>query len=59
LPVNNRLHIKIYDVTGKFVKEVKSLRVNELRVPLDGIKNGIYFIQIDDDMLKEKLVITK
>jgi len=59
LSVNDRLHVKIYDVTGKFVKEVKSLRVNELRVPLDGIKNGIYFIQIDDDMLKEKLVITK
>ncbi len=56
---NDRLQIKMYDITGKVVKELKSLWVSKLQVPLDGVKNGIYFIRIGNEMLKEKLVITK
>jgi hypothetical protein len=51
--------IKIYDVTGKLVKVEKSKGLKETRIPLDGIKNGIYFIKVGSELAKEKLVITR
>ena len=48
--------IKIYDVTGKAVKEVSS-NIKETRISLDGIKNGIYFAQVDN--LIAKFIVTK
>jgi DNA-binding beta-propeller fold protein YncE len=54
----DREQIKIYDVTGKLVKEVKS-KLHETRISLDGIKNGIYFIKVGDEIVKEKLVVTR
>ncbi|MBS4015885.1 MAG: SBBP repeat-containing protein [Candidatus Latescibacteria bacterium] len=52
-------YIKIFDITGKTVKELRSSGRNDLRVSLEGIKNGIYFIQVDSEIVQEKLVITK
>jgi len=58
----DRSEIKIYDVMGK---EIRCLRFDvasapsTLRVTLDGIKNGIYFVKVGDEMVKEKLVVTK
>jgi hypothetical protein len=55
----DREQIKIYDVTGKVVKELESSGNRELRVSLDGIKNGVYFVQVGNEMAKEKLVVTR
>ncbi|MBS4015831.1 MAG: SBBP repeat-containing protein [Candidatus Latescibacteria bacterium] len=55
----DRSEVKIFDVTGKAVKELESFRVGELRVSLDGIKNGIYFVKVNDVMVREKLVVTR
>jgi hypothetical protein len=46
-------------VTGKLVKVEKSKGLKETRIPLDGIKNGIYFIKVGSELAKEKLVITR
>jgi uncharacterized delta-60 repeat protein len=51
--------IKIFDVTGKVVKELESSGNRELRVSLDGIKNGVYFVQLGNQLICRKLVITK
>jgi YVTN family beta-propeller protein len=51
--------IKIFDISGKVVKKLKSLGVGELRVPLKDIKAGIYFVQVDNVSGIKKLVITK
>jgi uncharacterized delta-60 repeat protein len=59
LPLSaDRSTIRIYDVTGKIVKS-EELKGKNNRVSLDGIKNGIYFIKVGDEMVKEKLVVTK
>jgi len=60
LPLSaDRSEIKIFDVTGNIVKELESFGVRELRVSLDGIKNGVYFVKAGNEIIKEKLVITK
>jgi hypothetical protein len=56
--------VKMFDVTGKVVREIDSPsahndKVAELRISLDGIKNGVYFIQAGDEIINKKLVITK
>ena len=63
-PLNAKLlncaTIKLFDVSGKVVKIVDVASApSTLRVPLDGIKNGIYFVKINDEMVKEKLVVTR
>jgi hypothetical protein len=55
----DRSQIKIFDVTGKMVKEFKSSGVGELRVPLKGINPGIYFLQLNNKPILKKLAITK
>lgn len=54
----NSSEIKIFDVVGKIVKEVRSKK-QEIRISLDGIKNGVYFVKIDDNAELSKIVITK
>ncbi len=51
--------IRMYDVTGKLIKveECKGEKVQ--RISLDGIKNGIYFVKVGNEIVKEKLVVTK
>ena len=53
--------IKIFDVSGKLVKEILRSAQNDnmVRVSLDGIKNGIYFVKAGNEMIREKLVIAK
>jgi len=54
--------LHIFDVTGKVVKEFRSdvaSAPSTLRVTLDGIMNGIYFIKVGNEMVKEKLVVTR
>jgi hypothetical protein len=50
--------LRIYDVSGKIVKEVR-VNKHETRVTLDGIKNGVYFVRVGNEMVTKKLVITK
>lgn len=47
LPVRN---IKIFDITGKLVrsKELEVKNSQECRIDFYGIKNGVYFIKVDD-----------
>lgn len=56
---NDRTEIKIFDVTGIQIKEFESFRVQELRVPINGIRHGIYFVQVNNEMIKEKLIVPK
>jgi hypothetical protein len=55
----NRQEIKIYDVTGKVVNELMGSGVGELKVPLDGIKNGVYFVKVGNKLLSEKIIVSK
>jgi len=62
--------LKIFDVTGKVVKEVR-IKKQETRISLDGIKNGVYFVKVTTPLslraegvaipktIINKLVITK
>jgi hypothetical protein len=54
----DRSEIKIFDVNGKIVKS-EELKGKNNRVSLNGIKNGVYFVKVGNEMLKEKLVVTK
>ena len=53
--------VKIFDISGKEVREILNQVQNDkmVKVSLDGIKNGIYFVKVNDEMVKEKLVVTK
>jgi uncharacterized delta-60 repeat protein len=53
--------IKIFNVTGKLVGNCHAYARNDntVRISLNGIKNGIYFVQVNDEIIKEKLVVTK
>jgi hypothetical protein len=57
----DRSEIKIFDVNGNIVKSdaLKSSNGQEIRISLDGIKNGVYFVKVGDEIVKEKLVVTK
>jgi hypothetical protein len=62
LPLSaDRSLIKIFDVSGKVVKEIlrSAQNDNAIRVPLNGIKNGVYFVKVGDEIVKEKLVVTR
>jgi photosystem II stability/assembly factor-like uncharacterized protein len=50
--------IKIFDVTGKLVKS-EELKGKSNRIPLKGIKSGVYFVKIGNQLVKEKIVVTK
>ncbi|MCX7785329.1 MAG: T9SS type A sorting domain-containing protein [candidate division WOR-3 bacterium] len=51
--------IRIYDVTGKVIREEKITGSKTEKILLDGIKNGIYFVQVNDEMTKVKLIVIK
>lgn len=51
--------VTIYNVTGKIIKVQKFNGSNVQKISLDGIKSGVYFVKVNDEMLKEKLVVTK
>lgn len=50
---NKNEKLKIYDVTGKIIRQLTSLRVEELSVSLDGISPGIYFVSLEREQKKE------
>jgi hypothetical protein len=50
--------VKIFDIAGNIVKS-EELKGKNNRISLDGIKNGVYFVKIGYEMVKEKLVVTK
>jgi YVTN family beta-propeller protein len=50
--------IKIFDASGKIVKEAK-INNQETRISLEGIKNGIYFVQLNNEPVTKKIIITK
>jgi hypothetical protein len=51
--------IKIYDATGKMIKGEKFKGLKDERISLDGIKNGVYFVQASPEAILKKLVVTK
>ncbi|MEO0077283.1 MAG: T9SS type A sorting domain-containing protein, partial [candidate division WOR-3 bacterium] len=56
----DKMIVSIYDVSGKMVKEIALPRNDQtVRVSLAGINNGVYFVKINDVIVKEKLIITK
>jgi YVTN family beta-propeller protein len=57
----DRSEVKVFDVNGKVVKEILRSAQNDniVRVSLDGIKNGVYFVKVGNEMIREKLVVTK
>jgi hypothetical protein len=58
---SEHIELKILDVSGKVVKKISNQIQNDyfLRVPLNDIKNGIYFINVNDKTLKKKLIVVK
>ena len=50
--------LKLYDVNGNIVKS-EELKGKNNRISLDGIKNGVYFVKVGNEMIREKLVIAK
>jgi YVTN family beta-propeller protein len=57
----DRSEIKIFDVSGKQVVDcfADARNDNSVRVSLDGVKNGIYFVKVNNEMVKEKLIVTR
>ncbi len=56
--------LKMFDISGKLVKEIDfpsahNDKVAEMRVSLKGIKDGVYFLQLNNEPMTKKLVITK
>jgi photosystem II stability/assembly factor-like uncharacterized protein len=63
---HDKLTVKIFDVSGKLVKEIARVRNgqrndNDIRISLNGIKNGVYFIRIQtlSKAIIERLVVIK
>jgi hypothetical protein len=54
----DRSQVKIFDVSGKIVKEAR-VKTQEAIISLDGIKNGVYFVKVGNEMMKEKLVVVR
>jgi uncharacterized delta-60 repeat protein len=50
--------LKLYDVTGKIVKS-EELKGKNNRVSLDGIKNGVYFVRMDNAIQVTKIIVTR
>lgn len=50
--------VKIFDVTGKSVKEIGGSGVKEYRVDLQGIKPGVYFVHIKTGKISETKRLT-
>jgi hypothetical protein len=50
--------LRMFDVTGNIVKSVE-LKGKSDRISLDGIKSGVYFVRVGNEMVKEKLVVTR
>jgi hypothetical protein len=50
--------IKLYDATGKLIKETRRMK-QDTKISLDGIKNGVYFVKVGDELIKGKLVVSK
>jgi YVTN family beta-propeller protein len=56
-PLNtDRQTLKLFDISGKLIKQVKITR-KEMSVPLNGIKQGIYFVEVGS--ITKKLIVTK
>jgi hypothetical protein len=50
--------IKIFDIMGNIVKS-EEVKGKNCRVSLDGIKNGVYFVKIDNINQITKIIVTK
>jgi YVTN family beta-propeller protein len=53
-----RMTVKLYDVSGKIIKEVRVTK-QEARISIEGIKPGVYFLQLNNEIINKKLIITK
>ncbi len=50
--------IKLFNISGKIVKEVRCKK-QDVRISIDDIKNGVYFVKVNDNILNQKLIVTK
>jgi uncharacterized delta-60 repeat protein len=50
--------LKLYDITGKMIKEER-IKIQEERISLEGIRPGVYFLQLNNEPGIKKLVVTK
>lgn len=57
-PHTEHFIIKIFDISGKKIKEVDCVNLSlENRIPLTDINQGVYFVQVDNDITPRKIVI--
>jgi len=56
----DRSHLKLFDISGKLVKEMTLLRP-ETKVSLNGINTGVYFLSLETEEKRiiERLIIVK
>lgn len=45
---SKNVNIKIYDATGRLIKEIRDLNSGETMISLDGLNNGIYLLSLQD-----------
>jgi hypothetical protein len=62
LPLSaNRSSLKIFDVTGKLIKEFNSLSAEENKISLIGVSPGIYFMELKSENrnIVQKLIVQR
>jgi hypothetical protein len=50
--------LQLFDISGKIVKS-EELKGKNYRISLDGIKNGVYFVKVDNNTQVTKIIVTK
>jgi hypothetical protein len=57
-PTANHLTLKLFDISGKMIKEIVApTDKNEIKIPLKGINPGIYFLQLGKET--KKFIVAK
>ncbi len=56
--------IKMFDVLGKLVKEINinspdNDNKGDVRISLEGIRNGVYFVKVDNNPQATKIIVTR
>ncbi|MCX7785306.1 MAG: T9SS type A sorting domain-containing protein [candidate division WOR-3 bacterium] len=60
--VQSVIGLRIFDITGKLIREEKFKRSKDKKVhkvSLENIKSGVYFVKMGDDNITKKLIVAK